>query len=317
MNKATLIIGGTTASGKTALAISLAKELQRRRNTSAEIVNADSVQMYDELKVLTAYPSVHELRQVRHNLFGILNPYGSSSISSWLNLAQKEIERIHSDGQIAIVCGGTGLYIRVLLNGIADIPTIPERVRKEVQKCFQELGRNKFFEKLSEIDPVSAKKLHPNDTQRILRAYEVAVYTGKSLSEWWKVGNRVNPTKIPTIILHPEKEKVRERAAIRVRRMIEQGAIEEVREFGRRYPNYDGPLQEVIGYREICEFLQCSKGEIGFEKDRLIEKMRVRTNQYIKRQSTWFRNQLKGAKFIGEFGDKPHVVEEVLRYIDQ
>ena len=353
-----IIIGGATASGKTALAINLANKLRYKYGIDAEIVNADSVQMYSDLKILTAYPSDDELHRVKHNLFGILDPYGSSSVSSWLDLAQKEIKRIHHDKKIAIVCGGTGFYIRALLNGVADIPQIPDSVREYVQNHFKELGRDQFFEKLSKLDPISAQKLHKNDTQRILRAYEVVLYTGKSLSEWWEASkNKKNVenvknnaenkeknedneknmetitttlvpiTLIPTIILHPEKEKIRERARIRIQKMIEQGAIEEVNEFNKKYPNYDGALREVIGYREISEFLQNlqhnkknNKNEFTHDKsklieNKLIEKMCVRTNQYIKRQSTWFRNQLKNAKFINEFGDKSDILEEVFEYL--
>lgn len=302
-----IIIGGPTASGKTALAIKLAKTLEKKEGQLAEIINADSVQMYDELKILTAYPSNEELAQIKHNLFGVLAPNESSSVASWLERANKELARIHSAEKTAIICGGTGFYIKALLNGVANIPTIPEKVREEVKKYFDEVGRDAFFAELAELDAESAKNLHKNDTQRILRAYEVAFYTGKSLSDWWKDAkeNRKN-NEMLIIVLLPEKAKIRERARIRIHSMIARGAIEEVQTFNEKYPNYIGPLQEVIGYREICDFTQHKSAK---NKDELIEQIRVRTNQYIKRQSTWFRNKLKNAKFICDFGDNCTVNE--------
>lgn len=312
MDNSTIIISGPTASGKTALAIKLAQTLEMKWGYQSEIINADSVQMYNELKILTAYPSNEELKQVKHNLFGILTPYESSSVTSWLEKANKELVRIHSAEKIAIVCGGTGFYIKALLNGVANIPTIPEKIREEVKKYFVEVGRDVFFTKLAELDMESAKNLHKNDTQRILRAYEVAFYTGKPLSEWWKdtKASREND-EIPIIVLLPDKEKIREHARTRIYKMIEKGAIEEVQTFNEKYPNYIGPLQEVIGYREICNFIQ--RKNIKSE-DELIEQIRVRTNQYIKRQSTWFRNKLKNAKFICDFGENC-AVNEIIELI--
>lgn len=296
----TIIVGGPTACGKTSFAINLAKRIEVKYGLQAEIINADSVQMYDELKILTAYPSDAELAAVPHRLYGILNPDETSSIASWLDAATTEIDRIHNEGKTAIVCGGTGFYIRALLNGIANIPNIPEKVRTETKNLFDEIGRECFFEKLRRLDAESAAKLHKNDTQRILRAYEVASFTGKTLSEWWKLSKETANKAIRTIILLPSRERARTRAAERIRAMFARGAVDEVREFVEKYPNYDGPLQEVIGYREILDFLQ-KKLQNEVET---MERIRVRTNQYIKRQSTWFRNQLKNAKFIEAFGDE-------------
>lgn len=314
MKNSTIIIGGPTASGKTALAIKLAKALDNESGQHAEIINADSVQMYNELKILTAYPSDEELKQVKHNLFGVLAPFESSSVASWLERAKTELTRIHSEGKTAIICGGTGFYIRALLNGVANIPAIPEKVREEVKRYFDKVGRDVFFEKLAELDAESVANLHKNDTQRILRAYEVAFYTGKTLSEWWKNADEsCENNTMPTIVLLPEKEKLRERAKIRIQSMLEKGAIEEVQAFNAKYPNYVGPLQEVIGYREICDFIQQKNVKT---KNELVEKISIRTNQYIKRQSTWFRNQLKNAKFICDFGDNC-AINEIIEYIKQ
>lgn len=311
----TIIIGGPTASGKTALAINLAENIVQYWNKSCEIINADSVQMYHDLKTLTAYPSEEDLAQVPHHLFGILDPYESSSVASWLDLAHTTLNRLHCAGKIAIVCGGTGLYLRALTNGIAKIPKIPEHVRFEVRKYFDEVGRDIFFRKLAELDVDSAKKLHKNDTQRILRAYEVVTYTGKPLVEWWNdnCNNEcISKERIASILLLPSKESLCQKAALRTKKMLSSGAIEEVRNFNEKYPEYGGPLIETIGYHEISEFLQHSSNQ---NIESLEEKICIKTNQYIKRQSTWFRNQLKDAKFISEFGDNPLVLQKVLDFL--
>lgn len=316
MKSSTIIIGGLTASGKTTLAIKLAKTLEKTEGRQVEIVNADSVQMYSDLKILTAYPLNEELAQVKHNLFGILRPYESSSVTSWLERAKAELKNIHSAGKIAIICGGTGFYIKALLRKVANIPQIPEKVRKEVKSYFDKVGRDIFFEKLAELDEESVKNLHKNDTQRVLRAYEVVFYTGKPLSEWWNCENKARSKEhhsiILTFVLLPEKEEVKERAKIRIHNMFEKGVIEEVQTFNEKYQNYTGPLQEVIGYREICDFIQLQK--YIKTKDELIEKICIRTNQYIKRQSTWFRNQLKNAKFIRDFGDD-YEINKIIKQI--
>lgn len=306
-----IVIGGSTASGKTAMAIHLA-EVLRAGKCRAEIINADSIQMYRDLRILTAYPSEQEFEKVPHNLFGVLGPHESSSVASWLKMAKNELKRLKYEEKIAIFCGGTGFYIKALLEGVTDVPDIPKEVREEVRNLFERIGRDAFFEKLSELDFEASHQLHKNDTQRILRAYEVVKFTGKPLNEWWRkrVFGSVElvDSPIKTIILLPEKEAVRERAASRIVKMLDSGAIEEVKAFNAQNPGYEGPLNEVIGYREICDFLRIE----SLKYEELIEKIRIRTNQYIKRQFTWFRNQLKNARLVSGFGDTSEVLEEVV-----
>lgn len=363
----TIIIGGPTASGKTILAVHLAEKLRKFSGISAEIINADSIQMYKDLKILTAFPSEQEFARIPHHLFGILEPQESSSIASWLDMASKELKRLKSEQKIAIFCGGTGFYLRALFNGVANIPEIPHQIREEVWSLFAEIGRDAFFEKLKELDFESAQKLHKNDTQRILRAYEVAKFTGKTLGYWWENSKKLydscnadspnndysnnnelwqQPEQLTTIVLLPKRELLKERSENRIKKMLDRGAIEEVIAFNAKNPNYIGPLQEAIGYREICEFLLLSdpsrystlatfasnasnnipKNFGNLEKSHnhekteasyrnLIQKISTRTNQYIKRQSTWFRNQLKHATFIENFGDSPGVLEEAFKEI--
>ncbi len=300
MKNSVIIIGGPTASGKTQLAIDTSLFLQKEFGLEAEIINADSIQIYRDLKILTAYPSKKELNQVKHNLFGILEANEPFNVALWLEKANNHINRIQKEEKVAIICGGTGFYIKAITDGISDIPKIPGDFRKNILMKFNAVGRDVFFEELSVLDPFSYKTLNKNDTQRILRAYEISAFTGKSLSEWWKVPRKTN-YKTHSFILLPDKDKIHTRADIRISKMIQKGAIEEVREFNKRYSNYKGPLRNVIGYKEISE---------NNSMDELISSISIRTRQYIKRQSTWFRNQMKDTKLLYGFGDDEKILSE-------
>ncbi|MBO4405678.1 MAG: tRNA (adenosine(37)-N6)-dimethylallyltransferase MiaA [Alphaproteobacteria bacterium] len=290
------IIAGPTASGKTGFSIQLAEKF-KKEGVVCEIINADSIQLYGELKILTAFPSSDEMGRVLHHLFGILGPCETYSVASWRQAAESEIDKLHSQGKIPILCGGTGFYLNAIIHGISDIPDVPEHHRKAVFEKFRNIGREKFFDELSELDPTN--KLDINDTQRILRAYEVATFTGKPLSYWWSRGNNSKYSNIRKLVLLPPREKLRENILKRAVQMIDNGAVEEVREFLSRYPNYQGPLDRVIGFAEIRDFL-----DQKISKEQLIETMFIRTRQYAKRQSTWFRNQMPDAKFaeVGSSG---------------
>ncbi|MDR0678336.1 MAG: tRNA (adenosine(37)-N6)-dimethylallyltransferase MiaA [Holosporaceae bacterium] len=291
-----IVIAGPTAAGKSDFAVGYALYLKNNFGLEAEIINADSIQMYDALKIITSYPSNDSLKLVRHCLYGILFPQETISVVIWLNLVVKEIHRIHSEGKIAIVCGGTGFYIYALINGISDIPEIPKYFRNEVLNKFQQLGREEFFNQLALLDPELCKTLHRNNTQRILRAYEVVAYTGRPISDWWKRKNEYGYRVFPIVLL-PPRDKLNDRCLIRINKMMISGAIDGVKNFIEKYPNYSGELCNVIGYREIISFLN---KEISF--DECIERMYIRTRQYAKRQSTWFRNQLQSPRVIREFG---------------
>lgn len=295
-----IIIAGPTASGKTRLSIDIALFLEKKIGKQAEIINADSIQMYHDLRTLTAYPSEDELNQVNHTLFGILDAYDISNVALWLEKAHANIERIQKEGKIAIVCGGTGFYIKAIIEGISDIPYIPHDFRKNIFAKFNEIGRDAFFEELSSIDQYSHRNLNKNDTQRILRAYEIASFTGKPLSEWWAASRKANYNPISFVLL-PNKEKIHTKSLNRILKMIQKGAIDETKEFNKQYPNYNGPLRNVIGYKEISE---------NTTIDECISLMDTRTKQYIKRQSTWFRNQMKIVNFLFGFGDEKEILDE-------
>ncbi len=315
-----ILVSGPTASGKTAFAINLVHCLRKKFGIESEIINADSVQIYEDLRVISSRPTEDELSQAKHNLFGILKSNESNSVSSWLSLADKEICRLSSENKIAIVCGGTGFYLKALIEGISEIPQIPAEVCKAVLEKFNELGRDQFFDELALIDPSSGAKLHKNDTQRILRAYEVVYYTGKSLQEWW---NQAHPSEksetqynnvVSFFVLMPEKTEIHERALYRIRKMLENGAVKEVARFNNKFPEYSGALKKAIGYREITKMLQ--NEYISAESyQQCIDEMFLNTKHYIKRQRTWLRNQFPNAKFISKFGDEADV-ENLLQSLE-
>jgi len=297
--KRSLIIAGPTASGKSDLAVRYVEYLRHEFGVESEIINADSIQLYGELKILTSYPSDDILREIPHHLYGILSPSEIPSVAFWLQKAEKQIHKLHSENKVAIICGGTGFYVNALLNGISSIPDIPADFRDNVFRKFQELGRDEFFRQLSTMDPELCKTLHKNNTQRILRAYEVAAYTKKPLSRWWTETAQkacCSAGDTLTILLDPTREELHKRCYTRLRKMIQMGAIDEVKDFMERYPLYSGNLRNVIGYREISAYLE---GNLKTPEE-CVELMFIKTRQYAKRQSTFFRHQITASLTIDD-----------------
>lgn len=297
-----IVIAGPTASGKSSAAIQLAHGF-KKLGIDSEIINADSVQVYHDLKKLTAYPSSEDMSEVPHNLYGFLNANEKISVADWKILADKKIDELLYEKKVPIICGGTGFYINALLNGIAEIPDISAEFRKAVQQKFEKDGREKFFQDLVKLDPKIVDILHPNNTQRILRAYEVVAFTKIPLSDWWQEPQAKGRECLSIVILPPRNiliEQIRKRAEM----MIDNGAIDEVSSFLKIYPNYVGPLDKVIGFNEIKSLL---KGDI--DKSELLELMTIKTRQYAKRQSTWFRHQLSDAIFIQNSSEIENVEE--------
>lgn len=283
------VIAGPTASGKTSCAIKVVEAL-RKKGADCEIVNADSIQLYKDLKILTAFPTREELSRARHHLFGVLEPFDLYSVAKWKEIAELMIDKLHKEGKIPILCGGTGFYLNSIISGIASIPEVPESHRLKVKERFDQIGRERFVEELFALDPSS--KLNKDDTQRILRSYEVITFTGKPLVYWWGKSNYRKYSNIKSLVLLPNRELICNNIRIRCGQMIEAGAIDEVKEFLNKYPDYQGPLDRVIGLLETKMYLN---NEIS--KEELIEKIVIRTRQYAKRQSTWFRHQMKNAVF--------------------
>ncbi|NNG03264.1 MAG: tRNA (adenosine(37)-N6)-dimethylallyltransferase MiaA [Inquilinus sp.] len=290
-----IVVGGPTASGKSALALGLAEALD------GVVINADSMQVYRDLSVLTARPGPADLARATHRLYGVLDGAERCSAARWRGLAEAEIAKAHAAGRLPIVCGGTGLYLRALMEGLAEIPPMPEPVRAEAMALHARLGGAAFHDRLAARDPAMAARLHPGDTQRLIRAWEVLAATGRSLADWQQ-GTAPGPAagwRVGTIVLIPPRDALYAACDARFRRMVENGGIEEVRALLDRHLDPGLPVMKALGVREIGNFLS---GEIPLET--AIARAQQATRNYAKRQLTWFRNQM-----AGKSGGDRHVID--------
>jgi tRNA dimethylallyltransferase len=272
------LIAGATASGKSALAIELAER------TGGAVVNADSAQIYRDLPVLSAAPTTEEKGSAEHRLFGIRDGADPCSAADWASMARTEIADVHGQGQLPILVGGTGLYIRTLLDGIAPVPPVDPDIRQQVRIAEVEENRAR----LEELDPKAAARIKPSDTTRVARALEVVLSTGRALSEWQehRQGGIGNEISLKPLILLPPRSWLYERCDRRFEAMVEGGAVQEVGALLARKLDASLPVMRVIGVREIAAFLA---GEIG--RDEMIERGQQATRNYAKRQYTWFARQ--------------------------
>jgi len=272
------LIAGPTASGKSALAVALAER------TGGVIVNADSAQLYRDLKVLSAAPNAEELSRAEHRLYGVLDGAEPCSAAAWAALARGQIEDIHRQGKLPILVGGTGLYLRTLLEGIAPVPQIDPSVRREVRAADVEANRTRLLD----LDPDAATRLNRADTLRTARALEVALSTGRTLRDWQgrRQGGIGGAITVSPLILLPPRGWLYARCDERFERMIGQGAIPEVKALLQRRLDPKLPVMRAIGVREIAAYLS---GEI--DRAQMIALGQQATRNYAKRQYTWFAHQ--------------------------
>lgn len=272
------LIAGPTASGKSSLALALAER------TGGAVVNADSAQVYRDLLVLSAAPTAEEQARADHRLYGIRDGANPCSAADWAELARAEIAEIHSRGRLPILVGGTGLYIRTLLEGIAPVPPILADVRARVRSETVEANRAE----LERLDPKAAARLDPGDSARIARALEVVLSTGRTLADWQseRVGGIGGSIDLKPLVLLPPRPWLYERCDCRFDVMVESGAVEEVKALLERNLDPSLPVMRAIGVREIAAWLN---GAIGREE--MIERGRQATRNYAKRQYTWFAHQ--------------------------
>ena len=277
-----ILIYGPTASGKSNFAIKLAKKIK------GEIVNADSMQVYKELKILSARPLPKNYKNIKHHLYGFQNVKKNFSSGNWLKLVNKKILEIRKRKKIPILVGGTGLYFKAITEGLVNIPNIPIRIRSKIRSLHKKLGVKKFFSKLVKLDPVSKNFVKPTDTQRVIRAYEVKLFTKRSIYDWFKStrSNYENDDFLKIYIDFPRTELIR-RISDRTADMIKKGAISEVKKFIRLKVPRTKTASKAIGIAEIREYL-----EKKIEISEVIEKISIKTRQYAKRQSTWGRGNM-------------------------
>ena len=277
-----ILIYGPTASGKSDFAIKLAKKIK------GEIINADSMQIYKELKILTARPLKNDLKKIKHHLYGFQNSKIDFSTGDWLKIANKKIIEVKKKRKIPILVGGTGLYFKALTDGLVRIPNIPVRFRNQIRNLNKKIGQNKFYKQLLKLDPLSKNKINPTDTQRSIRAFEVKKFTKKSLHEWFKntKSNYLEEDFLKIYIDYPRDELI-ERIHQRTGKMIKMGAVNEVKRFLKLKIKKQMTACKAIGVNEIQQYLSKEK-----KIDEIKEKISIKTRQYAKRQSTWARGHM-------------------------
>ncbi len=277
-----ILISGPTASGKSSLAIKIAKKI------NGEIINADSMQVYKQLKILSARPDLKQFQKIRHHLYGFHDVKKNFSTGDWLKLVNKTIKNVQKRKRIPILVGGTGLYFKALTDGLVKIPKISLKLRNQIRNMQKKLGQKKFYEKLLKLDPLLKGKINPTDSQRSIRAYEVKKFTKKSLYEWFKntKSNFLEADFLKVYIDYPRQELIG-RINIRTKEMIESGAIKEVKNFIKLKVRKDKSANKAIGVMEIKDFLNKEK-----DLEQIKEKIAIKTRQYAKRQSTWARGNM-------------------------
>ncbi|WP_246218715.1 tRNA (adenosine(37)-N6)-dimethylallyltransferase MiaA [Parasphingorhabdus halotolerans] len=281
--KEVVLIVGPTASGKSALALELAKK-QALQNRQSVIINADSAQVYRDLQILSARPTESEMEGVPHKLYGYINGAEACSAARWANDAKTAITSAHEKDHLPILVGGTGLYIRTLLNGIAPIPEIDPEIRAEIRAMETMEAQTALLAE----DPISAKRLNPTDTSRIMRALEVVRSTGHPLDYWHQhmTGGIASDILLKPLILLPPRDWLYGRCDLRFEIMMNGGATDEVRHLLSLNLRNDCPVMRAIGVRDIAAML---RDEI--DRDTAISNAQMATRRYAKRQYTWFRNQ--------------------------
>ena len=277
-----ILISGPTASGKSSFAIKLAKKIK------GEIINADSMQVYRQLKVLSARPNPKNFQSIKHHLYGFQDAKKNFSTGDWLKVANKKIFEVRKRKKIPILVGGTGLYFKALTDGLVQIPSIPMKFRNQIRNLNKKIGQNKFYKQLLKLDPLSKNNINPTDTQRSIRAFEVKKFTKKSLHEWFKntKSNYLEEDFFKIYIDYPREELV-ERIHQRTGKMIKMGAVNEVKKFLKLKIKKQMTAYKAIGINEFKEYLAKEK-----KIEEIKERISIKTRQYAKRQSTWARGHM-------------------------
>ncbi len=288
--KHVVLIAGSTASGKSALAIEKAKD------TGAIIINADSMQVYDVLNVLSARPQPKDLEQAQHRLYGDIPPSVRFSTGEWFRSAQNLLKEQENSQYPLIFVGGTGLYFSSLLDGFTNVPPIAKEIVASVEDEIAPLSREQRFEILQKRDPLMAGILLEPDRQRLVRALSVLEATGKSLAYWQKQGQvgLLDDYQVEKILLNPDRDLLNERIANRFKNMMSEGAVEEVKSLLALELDASLPAMKAIGVQQISAMLA---NDISSQE--AIEKSIIATRQYAKRQRTWFRKRMKDWEWIG------------------
>lgn len=279
--KKVILLAGPTASGKSDIAIRIAKKI------NGEIINADSMQVYKEIKILSARPQ--DYKKIKHHLFGFVSVKKTFSTGQWLKEVNKKVNGILKKNKTPIIVGGTGLYFKSLIDGISKVPKISKVKRSQIVKLYENIGPEKFYKKLIKLDNLSKNKINYNDKQRMIRFYEVKYFTGKSIFEWQKSKKaNLSGVKFIKIFLNMPRDWLLENIEKRLKKMFRAGVMKEVIKFKKLKVKKDLSSNYILGLKEL---ILLSDQKIG--KKEALERTIIRTRQYIKRQMTWFRGQMK------------------------
>jgi tRNA dimethylallyltransferase len=277
-----ILIAGPTACGKSNFALKLSKKIK------GEIINADSMQVYKQLQILTARHKKKDLKKIKHHLYGFCDVRKNYSTGEWLKFLLKKIKDIRKRKMVPIIVGGTGLYFKALTDGLVKIPNIPIKVRNKIRLMQKKLGQKKFYNRLLKLDPLIKNTIEKNDVQRSIRAYEIKNYTKISIINWFKKTKKYfSSDEFIKLYIDYPRESLIKRINLRVEDMFAIGAVDEVRQFNKLKVKKENSSNKVIGIKEITNFLdrRCSL-------DQTKELIAIKTRQYAKRQATWARGQM-------------------------
>ena len=275
------VIAGPTATGKSDLSISLAKKI------SGAVINSDSMQVYENLEILTARPTLSEMKNINHHLYGFVDGRERYNVERWCNDATEIIKKTSAKNLTPILVGGTGLYINTLINGLVDLPSIPESIKIESEKILQEFGKDFLINQIKNVDPESLNEINHNDTVRLRRIWEVFESTGKKFSEWKLNKNKkfITDYKFKILLFLPDREKNYQVVNSRFVKMMKSGAVEEVKKLLELNLNDSLPVMRAHGVSEIKKYLA---NESTLEE--CINKGQQVTRNYVKRQHTWWNS---------------------------
>tara|TARA_B110001450_G_C17602754_1_gene473715 strand:- start:20 stop:937 length:918 start_codon:yes stop_codon:yes gene_type:complete len=304
LTKKIILIAGPTASGKSKLAILLAKKI------NGEILNADSMQVYKEFSILSSRPQKKHLKEVNHHLYGFTSAQKHFSTGIWLKKVKKKVEECLKKRKVPIIVGGTGLYFNAITKGISQIPKIDIKTRKKIRSLYKKIGAKKFYEKLITLDPKAKNKILLTDTQRVLRVYEVKYKTKKSLYEWASnTKSQFLRYDIKKIFLNVPRNTLLVKIEKRTEKMFNNGCIKEIEKFRKKKIDKSLPANKLIGFKEISDHLD------GLTLlDQAKELINIKTRQYAKRQYTWSRGHMGNWKKLYS-EDSSSLLKKVLKVI--
>ena len=302
--KKVILLAGPTASGKSKLAIKLAQYI------NGEIINADSMQIYKEFRILSSRPSFQDENKAKHHLFGFHSAKKPFSTGDWLMLVKKKINLCLKNKKIPILVGGTGLYFNAVINGLIKLPKINKNFRHEIRQLHEQLGQKNFYKKLIKIDPLAQQFVSLWDVQRSIKAYEIKAYTKKSLYEWFKLTKSdFTKFKIIKIFINTPRVILLQQILKRIDLMFEQGCVEEVKKFLSLKIDKNLSVNKLIGVKEIKNYILGTKS-----KEAVKELIKIRTRQYAKSQLTWSRGHMKNWSKI-YFKTPSHLLKKIVKQV--